>query len=361
MEGNKDEAARCIDLAEKYIKEKNRDKAEKFLYKAEKLYPTQKAKDLLLQINLMAPSSTETEQPRKRKVVLTKVEEAEVKVEYTSDQEQAVKRIKKCKDYYEILSINKDATDSEIKKAYKKLALLLHPDKNKCPGASEAFKAIGNAVAVLTDPEKRKQYDLYGSEEERISSRGGSYQTYTRGFESDATAEELFNMFFGSGFSGSNVYVRRGGRWQRQTTGSQQEHHTHHREQQNGFTAFIQILPILLAILLSMASSFFISDPAYSLQASSKYPIMRKTQNLNVPYFVKENFHSEYQGSVRRLELSVEEEYVSNLRHACYREKNYRDSMMWKARNFGDQELWQTAQNIKTPSCDALHNLRNRG
>lgn len=50
---------------------------------------------------------------------------------------------------------------------------------------------------------------------------------------------------------------------------------------------------------------------------------MRKTQNLNVPYFVKENFHSEYQGSVRRLELSVEEEYVSNLRHACYREKNY--------------------------------------
>lgn len=197
----------------------------------------------------MAPTNPETEQPRKRKVVHTRVEETEVKVEYTAEQEEAVKRIKKCKDYYEILSISKDATDSEIKKAYKKLALLLHPDKNKCPGASESFKAIGkyfiysqkyqilnllnplgNAVAVLTDAEKRKQYDLYGSEEDRISSRSGSYQTYTRGFESDATAEELFNMFFGSGFSGSNVYVRRGGRWQRQTTGSQQEHHTHHRE-----------------------------------------------------------------------------------------------------------------------------------
>lgn len=45
--------------------------------------------------------------------------------------------------------------------------------------------------------------------------------------------------------------------------------------------------------------------------------------NLRVPYYVKDSFHNEYQGSIRRLEASVEEEYVTNLRHACYREKNY--------------------------------------
>lgn len=48
--------------------------------------------------------------------------------------------IKKCKDYYEILNVTKEAVDSEIKKSYKKLALQLHPDKNKAPGAGEAFK-----------------------------------------------------------------------------------------------------------------------------------------------------------------------------------------------------------------------------
>ncbi|CAG9816370.1 unnamed protein product [Phaedon cochleariae] len=365
MEGNKDEAARCIDLAEIYIKEKNREKAEKFLHKAEKLFPTQKAKDLLFKINLMAPkSSPEPMEPRKRNVPQKPQQEERKAPEYSVEQKEIVDKVKKCKDYYEILGISKDATDSEIKKAYKKLALQMHPDKNKYPGAAEAFKAVGNAVAVLTDPEKRKQYDLYGADDERVSSRGGHHHhAYTRGFESDATAEELFNMFFGSGLSGSNVYVRRGGRWQRQTTGGGGHHqpeHRGHREQQNGYTAFIQILPILLAILLSMASSLFISDPAYSLQSSSKYPIMRKTQNLNVPYYVKENFHMEYQGSVKRLEMSVEEDYVATLKHACYREKSYKESMIWKARNFGDQELYHNAQNIKMPSCEQLQNLRGR-
>lgn len=136
-----------------------------------------------------------------------------------------VKRIKTCKDYYEILGVNKEATDSDIKKAYKKLALQLHPDKNKSPGAAEAFKAIGNAVSVLTDPEKRKQYDMYGSEAANLPNRqSSSNMHYSRGFEADLTAEELFNMFFGGGFPQQTMYTRRGnGRWARAETQHQQQ------------------------------------------------------------------------------------------------------------------------------------------
>uniref|UniRef100_A0A6M2DV52 Putative secreted protein n=1 Tax=Xenopsylla cheopis TaxID=163159 RepID=A0A6M2DV52_XENCH len=123
------------------------------------------------------------------------------------------------------------------------------------------------------------------------------------------------------------------------------------------------MLPILLLIMLSMMSSFFISDPIYSLQQTQKFVVYRKTESLNIPYYVKENFHTDYQGSIRRLESTVEEEYIVNMRHSCHREKNYKESMIWKARNFGDQSLHQKASLIKTPSCDILNNLqiRSRG
>ena len=66
------------------------------------------------------------------------------------------------KDYYKILGIDKNASKSDIKKAYRKLALKYHPDKNKSEGAEEKFKEISEAYAVLYDDEKRQMYDQYG-------------------------------------------------------------------------------------------------------------------------------------------------------------------------------------------------------
>ncbi|OUM66300.1 hypothetical protein PIROE2DRAFT_35924, partial [Piromyces sp. E2] len=68
--------------------------------------------------------------------------------------------------YYEILGISENATQVEIKKAYRKEALKWHPDKNqhRIEEANEKFKLIAEAYEILNDPEKRKVYDLYGDE-----------------------------------------------------------------------------------------------------------------------------------------------------------------------------------------------------
>lgn len=69
------------------------------------------------------------------------------------------------KDYYKILDVSKGANDSEIKKAYRKLAMRYHPDRHKGEKkAEEKFKEISEAYAVLSDPKKRKQYDMFGAE-----------------------------------------------------------------------------------------------------------------------------------------------------------------------------------------------------
>lgn len=66
------------------------------------------------------------------------------------------------RDYYEILGVSKSATDADIKKAYRKLALEWHPDRNKTPEASEKFKEINEAFEVLSDQQKRARYDQFG-------------------------------------------------------------------------------------------------------------------------------------------------------------------------------------------------------
>ncbi|MER3482998.1 MAG: molecular chaperone DnaJ, partial [Meiothermus sp.] len=65
------------------------------------------------------------------------------------------------KDYYATLGVSKNASEEEIKKAFKKLARKHHPDVSKDPGAEEKFKEINEAYTVLSDPEKRRFYDQY--------------------------------------------------------------------------------------------------------------------------------------------------------------------------------------------------------
>lgn len=136
------------------------------------------------------------------------------------------------KDFYEVLGISKNASETEIKAAYRKQALKWHPDRNKSAEATEKFKEINHAYEVLVDPQKRQMYDQYGPD---AFARGGAAQSaggqaYQQGpfryytnfggegnpfegmdFGGFTDPFEIFEQFFGFGspFGGQSRRVRR--------------------------------------------------------------------------------------------------------------------------------------------------------
>ncbi|HXX05325.1 MAG TPA: molecular chaperone DnaJ [Candidatus Bathyarchaeia archaeon] len=107
------------------------------------------------------------------------------------------------RDYYEVLGIQKNASQDEIKSQYRKLALKFHPDRNKSPDAAEHFKEISEAYAVLSDQEKRKLYDTHGH-----AGVDGRYSTEDIFQGSRVNFEDIFGSGFESIFE--NVFGRGG-------------------------------------------------------------------------------------------------------------------------------------------------------
>jgi molecular chaperone DnaJ len=110
------------------------------------------------------------------------------------------------RDYYEVLGVGRSADETEIKKAFRRLARELHPDTNtEDPQAEDKFKEAAEAYEVLSDPDRRRQYDAYGHE----GLRSGGYAPNFEGFGS---VSDLFAAFFGSGGFEGAFGSGRGGR-----------------------------------------------------------------------------------------------------------------------------------------------------
>ncbi|KAL8525236.1 hypothetical protein ACS0TY_014747 [Phlomoides rotata] len=355
MDGNKDEALKCLKIAKSSIESGDRDRALKFLNKARRLDPSIEIDDFLSNLNASQPEEKNpSETPdvnstnpagngARRRVPATKPStsfSSSTSATYTDEQITLIREVKRKKDYYEILGLEKNCTAEDVRKAYRKLSLKVHPDKNNAPGAEEAFKMVSKAFQCLSDEESRKKYDVVGSEEPVYERRGGGVNGM-RGFngglyEGDVDAEEIFrNFFFGGmhpattgnfgGFTfGPAVRVRTGG------VGVDQS--------PNWLRTVIQLLPVILILLVNFMPS---SEPIYSFSQTNSHDL-RLTTPKGVNFYAKSGrFEQQYPPhSPDRVafEQQVEDEYHSALVHNCRVE--------WQQLNWGYRR--------ETPNCDAL-------
>ncbi|KAI6041307.1 hypothetical protein EDC04DRAFT_3060130 [Pisolithus marmoratus] len=426
MESNKDEALKCLAIAQKHRDAGNFSAARKFARKSISLFATPEAEKLLESIEAAAAgagsssgdaanangsytqassSATQTHPSAagsKQRNTDTAGATGKEKREYTVEQLKVVKRVKACKitEYYEILELKRDCGETEIKKAYRKLALALHPDKNGAPGADEAFKMVSKAFQVLSDPQKRAVFDQHGSDpESRFSgmssgrSPGFSSTPFTSS-EGEVSPEELFNMFFGGGtnggFRGAGPF---GGPVFTATFGpggfSRTRVHVNGRAPPNAQggqgqprSLFLQLLPLLLlfafSILSALPSLFSLStpDPRFAFSHSSKFNVERQTNNWGIRYHVNgpEFFnHPKIAadlagGPVRRgsalarFESHVEHAYTQDRYVECQRGMNERERRKEAEIGiFGIGTDWEKVKRIEKEKIESCEELRKLG
>ncbi|XP_073727281.1 dnaJ homolog subfamily C member 18 [Misgurnus anguillicaudatus] len=400
FEMDREESDRLIEKAKLCLRSGRKEKALQLLYEAQKIYPSTRARVLIDAIvkngGPMPPDEDRVYTPptpgwrnsnengpasHQRPDTQDRGEgSGDDRKSYTEEQRQGVLRIKRCKDFYEILGVSKDADDDDLKKAYRKLALRFHPDKNFAPGATDAFKAIGNAYAVLSNPEKRQQYDQYG-EQGSVDTSGqtsaqsrhayGYHRNFTRDFEADISPEELFNIFFGGRFPTGNihVYTNRGASYaqfyqpRRRRTFERREEEVEEIHSQNNFTALLQLLPVLVLILISVFTQLMATNPPYSLfyKPSMGLVVSRETQHMGVPYYVDKSFEKEYRGAaLEELEKTIESDYVDHLQSSCWKEKQQKSDLANLGQLYRDERLKQKAETMKLDHCDKLHRYMGR-
>ncbi|CDJ39485.1 DnaJ domain-containing protein, putative [Eimeria tenella] len=271
---------------------------------------------------------------------------------HTPEQAKLCEIILEEKCFYKVLGVPSDASEEAIKKAYRKLALMLHPDKNKAPKAEDAFKKVSRVSAALLDPQQRRAYDLGGPQ--AVDGAPQQYPQRGGGAPDIVTAEDLFRVLFGQ--SVRDFQRSPNGRGRRGPQYPESNLHT-----------FIQFLPMLLLFLLMFLFNFVpqegSSPPAYySFRQSKDFPVPRTTQLHSVRYYVGDSFIQEIlpqPDKVRELERKVE---VRHYQGVCTSENDRLNRDLTTAHyHMASNESIRRLLDRPRPGCKKLELLQRAG
>jgi DnaJ family protein B protein 12 len=327
----------------------------------------------------------------------------------TQEQVALVAAILRARTHYEVLSVPRGGAgaggggaddEDAIKRAYRRLALRLHPDKCRAPRAEEAFKAVSRAFSVLSDPDKRAYYDRTGHDSHAAAASaaaaeqqqrrrqqqqqgaryagangGGGRRGYYATDEIDP--DEIFNMFFGGNPFGGGVRAHtvyrtygagaRGGaagaRGRPPQPGAAAADAAAARA---GLASLAQLLPLLLVVFLTLFSSR--PEPAYVLSpggdgggGAGSYREGLATGRLGVPFYVRSasDFARRYPDGSRarlRVDREIEGDYYDKTHVRCQHELLSRQRLA----AWGGRAARERAAAMATPFCDELASLNAR-
>jgi len=285
-----------------------------------------------------------------------------------------VERIKKAKDLYEVLQVERTAEASVIKKSYRKLALKFHPDKNSAPGADEAFKEINRAFSILSDQGKRGQYDRFGDDSDDAGRMNFRRQYYNQDFDPNDIFREVFgSAMFPGGPGGPNVrmYTFGGGFG---NGGFVRMHRTGGggggNQEEPPQNVLMQLLPLIILFMLSFMS-FGIDETSnlpFSLSPTADFSVKQLTRSNirgiapDVSYYVRPNFKRLYRRDPSRLynvEKNVIRQFYGKAEKNCLAEKRNQNQRIAKYRKEKDDEKLKKAYEKKLQWCEELTRIKS--
>ena len=340
------EAVKCLELAKKKFSENDLDGAIRLAKKAKRMDSSLNVDSLLSE--------------------WTKEEDIEIKI--TDKQERMIQRILGTNptDFYSILELDKSCSETEIKKAYRKMALHLHPDKCPDPRAQEAFLKVSKAFSILSDETKKQMYDRNGLDPEDRSAGHSQYQRSQHMREAysmdDILAEQIFAQFFGMA-NGAQFHSFNANNMRRRHFNVRPQRQQQPRQEDTSITRYlIQLVPLFLFIALSVLPALLkVKQPQISLNPVRGF--QEYTTPLQFHYYAASNDINRFVhqgGDLDGFEHEVDDEIVGRYRKKCQQEREYKERQLSMASStwFGlkdvDKPALQRARDIKLPSCVEL-------